>query len=191
MRTYAYTGKSFSVDRWFEAMRRGNTFVTNGPMVSLSVNGRMPGEEVNLGPGGTVRIAARAWAPAEIGAPRWMEIIALGKTLRRVESSGPKQAELKAEMTVRAEDSQWIAVRVESQNGAVAHTSPVYVVANGRPILDRGRTPELVSKRLAVLDHIEKLLQNQRYLSSYSPGEADAHRARVRSAREKYEAILK
>ena len=73
----------------------------------------------------------------------------------------------------------------------MAHTSPVYVVAGGRPILDRGRAPELVSKRLAVLDHIEKLLEDQRYLSSYSPGEADAHRERVRGAREKYEAILK
>jgi hypothetical protein len=191
VRTYAYTGKSFSVDRWFEAVRKGNTFVTNGPMVSLAVDGAKPGEEVKVPPGRAVRISARSWAPKEIGAPRTMEIIALGRTLRKVQSRGPEQTELKVEMTVRAEESQWIAVRVESQNGGLAHTSPVYVIAGGRPILDRARAPELVKKRLAVLDHVEKLLQDSRYLSSYAPGEAEAHRERVRMARDKYEALLR
>lgn len=190
VRTYAYTGKGFSVDRWFDAMREGKTFVTNGPMVSLAVNGAIPGEEVNVAPGATVRITARAWAPKEIGAPRTMEVIALGKTLRKVDSSGPDKTELKVDMTVRVEESQWIAVRVASENGGLAHTSPVYVIAGGRPILDRARAPELVKKRLMVLEHVEKLLREPRYLSGYAPGEAEAHRERVRMARTKYEALL-
>jgi hypothetical protein len=191
VRTYAYTGKSFSVDRWFEAMRKGKTFVTNGPMVSLAVNGSMPGEELKVAPGGKVRIVARAWAPAAIGAPLTMEIIALGKTLRTVEAGDPEQTELKAEMTVRAEDSQWIAVRAESRNGGLAHTSPVYVIAGGRPILDRRRAPELVRKRLAVLDYIEKRLQDAGYGNSYAAGEVAAHRERVRRARARYEELLR
>jgi hypothetical protein len=191
VRTYAYIGRNFSVDRWFAAMRKGNTFVTNGPMVSLSVNGAMPGEEVNVPPGGSIRISARTWAPAEIGTPRTMEIISLGTSIRRVESSGPEQTELKAELTMSAEESRWIAVRVESHNGGLAHTSPVYIIAGGRPILDRARAPELVKKRLRVLDHIEKLLDDPKYLSSYAPGEAEAHRDRVRRARQKYEGLLK
>jgi hypothetical protein len=191
VRTYAYTGTSFSVDRWFEAMRKGNTFVTNGPMVSLTANGARPGEEVRVAPGGTVRIAARAWAPAEIGAPRTMEVMALGKTIRKVESSGPRQSELKTEFSIQAAESQWIAVRVESQNGGLAHSSPVYVIAGGRPVLDRARAPELVKKRLAVLDHIEKRLQEPGYLSSYAAGEAEAHRERVQRARALYEGLLK
>jgi hypothetical protein len=190
VRTYAYTGKGFSVDRWFDAMREGKTFVTNGPMVSLAVNGATPGEEVNVAPGATVRITARAWAPKEIGAPRTMEVIALGKTLRKVDSSGPDKTELKVDMTVRVEESQWIAVRVASENGGLAHTSPVYVIAGGRPILDRARAPELVKKRLMVLEHVEKLLREPRYLSGYAPGEAEAHRERVRMAQTKYEALL-
>jgi hypothetical protein len=179
------------VDRWFAALRKGNTFVTNGPMVSLSVDGSMPGEEVKVPSGKTVRIVARAWAPPEIGAPRTLEILSMGRTLRKVDASGPERTELKVDMTVRAGESQWIAVRVESQNGGLAHTSPVYVIAGGRPVLDRARAPELVKKRLAVLDHVERLLQDSRYLSGYAPGEAEAHRERVRQAREKYAALLK
>jgi hypothetical protein len=191
VRTYAYTGKKFSVDRWFEAMRKGNTFVTNGPMVSLTVNGRMPGEEVEVAPGAPLRIAARAWAPAAIGAPRALHVMALGRTLRTFTSNDPARAELKGEITAPAGQSQWIAVRVETHNGGLAHTSPVYVIAGGRPILDRGRAPELVQKRMAVLDHIEKRLEDPKYLSTYAPGEAEAHRARVRQAREQYQAMLR
>jgi hypothetical protein len=191
VRTYAYTGSAFTVDRWFEAIRKGNTFVTNGPMVSLAVNGAMPGEEVRVAPGETVRVSARAWAPVETGAPRVMEIVALGQTVRKVESTGPRRTELNAEISMRAGESQWIAVRVESENGGLAHTSPVYVVAGGRPVLDRARAPELVKKRLAVLDHIEKRLQEPGYLSGYAPGEAEAHRERVRRARALYQGLLK
>ena len=190
VRTYAYIGGKFSVDGWFDAMRKGRTFVTNGLMLSLSVNGAMPGDEVKVKHGASVRVAARAWAPAQIGAPRMMEIIALGRTVRKVESSGPGQTDLNTEISVRADESQWIAVRAESRNGGLAHTSPIYVVAGGRPILDRARAPELVRKRLAVLGHIEKLLGDSRYLSSYAPGEAAAHRERVQRARTKYEALL-
>lgn len=191
VRTYAYTGRSFSIDRWFEAMRRGNTFVTNGPMVSLSVNGAMPGEEVRVAAGEPVRITARAWAPPEIGAPRTLEIVSMGEALRSVHSGSPERAELKVELVLRAGESRWIAVRVAAQNGALAHTSPVYVIAGSRPVLDRARLPQLVAKRLAVLDHIENRLRNPAFLKNYVPGEAEAHRSRVRSAREKYKALLK
>jgi hypothetical protein len=65
------------------------------------------------------------------------------------------------------------------------------VIAGCRPILDRARAPELVKKRLAVLDHVEKRLQEPGYLSSYAPREAEAHRERVRQARALYEGLLK
>ena len=115
----------------------------------------------------------------------------MGQGLRKVEASRTGQTELKVDMTVPADESQWIAARAASQNGGLAHTSPVYVIAGGRPIIDRVRAPELVRKRLAALDHVEKLLQEPQYLSGYATGEAEAHRERVRQARAKYEGLLK
>ena len=38
------------------------------------------------------------------------------------ESSGPEKRELKLEFNLTAEQSQWIVARVESHNGALAHT---------------------------------------------------------------------
>jgi hypothetical protein len=120
-----------------------------------------------------------------------LEVIAMGQTLRKVEASRPGQTELKVDMTVPADESLWIAARATSTNGGLAHTSPVYVITGGEPILDRVRGPELVKKRMAALEHIERLLQEPRYLSGYAAGEAEAHRERVRQTRKKYEGLLR
>ena len=46
-RVYARVGRGrFTADRWFEAVRRGNTFVTNGLMLDFTVQGAYPGDEV-------------------------------------------------------------------------------------------------------------------------------------------------
>ena len=42
VRTYAYTGREFSADRWYAALKDGHTFVTNGPMVELRLALRSP-----------------------------------------------------------------------------------------------------------------------------------------------------
>ena len=38
-RTFAYTGPGkFNPDNWYGALKQGHTFVTNGPMLMLTVN---------------------------------------------------------------------------------------------------------------------------------------------------------
>ena len=52
-RTYVYTGeRGLDMHAWLEGMRAGRAFVTNGPLVELSVNGMLPGETVNIAAGG-------------------------------------------------------------------------------------------------------------------------------------------
>ena len=53
VRTYVYTGeRGLSMPAWFEGLRAGRAFVTTGPLVTMTVNGRGPGEEVALPAGG-------------------------------------------------------------------------------------------------------------------------------------------
>jgi len=49
VRTYAYVGSQLSIEAWIEALRKGNTFFTTGPLLEFHVNGRMPGEIIHLG----------------------------------------------------------------------------------------------------------------------------------------------
>ena len=42
-RSYVYLGKQFSYETWLAGQRAGRNFVTNGPMLFVTVNGKRPG----------------------------------------------------------------------------------------------------------------------------------------------------
>ena len=184
-RVYAYTGRSFSADAWFDAVKHDHTFVTNGPMLSLTVDGRIPGDELNVPRNATLHIRARAWAPPEIGSPKTLEIVANGSVVKTQPAGGSKPGDIPVDMTLRAGSSQWIAARVTADNGALAHTSPVYVSVAGAPVRDDAHLPELVQKRLGALDFIAGRLRE-----GYAKNEAQALTERISEARAIYKGLL-
>jgi hypothetical protein len=187
VRTYAYTGRNFSADAWFAALKQGRTFVTNGPMLTLSVNDAIPGDELRLRKHRKLRILAEACAPEAIGAPKTLELIANGRVIATAHARSPKDGKLGLPFDVGAAgNSMWIAARVTAFNGAVAHTSPVYVLVDGASFADRSQLPELVAKRLTVLDFIGERLRDPRFTRAYPPGEVDALSARLEEARKIY-----
>ena len=62
MRTYArLSGQEFTYKNWIEAIRAGRTFVTNGPLLSFTVDGQEPGGAATVLPAGRpLRIRAEA-----------------------------------------------------------------------------------------------------------------------------------
>lgn len=187
--TYAYTGAggTFSADAWYEAVRRGRTFVSNGPMLTLTVGDGMPGDEVNAGKDAKVHVHAQVWAPESIGAPKVLEIVAEGKVIKSIDSPGPKQDKLVADFEVPVSDSQWIAARTTSFNGAVAHTTPVYVIVNGRSFIDRANLPQLVARQIKILDWIEaQRVSNPQFTSHWAPGVAQGLWNDIEDARATY-----
>ena len=184
-RVYAYTGPQFSVDAWFEALRRGRTFVTNGPMLSFSVDGAIPGDDLRVPADRTLHVRATAWAPPAIGTPKTLEIVSNGETVRAAESKSANQRDLKLEFKLEAGQSRWIAARVRSANGALAHTTPVYVNVEGAGP-DREDRRRLVAKRLKVVEFIEGRLADARFTRDYAPGEVEALRSRLDDARQRY-----
>jgi hypothetical protein len=190
VRTYVYTGPGFSADRWFAAMRRGRTFVTNGPMLFLKVDDDIPGDAIRVPLHRSVHVTAHASAPPEIGSPSRLEIVAQGQVVHTAESKDPQGHDLTIDVRLPIESSQWIAARVRTHNGGLAHTSPVYVIIGGQPILDRARLGLLASKRLAILDDIEKRLHDPRYAATYANGELEGHIERIERAREIFQQLL-
>lgn len=184
-RVYAYTGPGFSADAWFDAVKRGRTFVTNGPMLTLTVNDRMPGEELNVARNSTLHIRARAWAPTQIGSPKTLEIIANGSVVATKAVNASRPGDLPVDTALPAASSEWIAARVTATNGAVAHTSPVYVSVGGTPVRDEAHLPQLVAKRLGALDFIVGRLRE-----GYATGEAQTLTRRIDEARTKYRELL-
>lgn len=127
-RFYAYLGAPLSFDRWFAAVKAGHTFVTTGPMLQLTVNGRMPGDVVDVARGTRVRISAEAFGRETQVPLRSLEIVGHGRVLARSDGA-PSHLSVQLELPV--EHGLWVAARSEAGPGQVAHTTPVYVTVNG------------------------------------------------------------
>jgi hypothetical protein len=183
VRVYAYTGRDFSARTWFASLKKGQTFITNGPMIEFTVDGMLPGNEIAVARNQRVRVRARAWAPEAIGSPKNLEVVSQGRVLRAVESFKPGQSELEIDFHMPAAESQWLAARATSHNQAVAHTSPVYLSVNGQSFQDKKTLADLVARRVRVLDYVSGRLADRRFTSAFAPGEVQALAARVREAR--------
>jgi len=75
-------------------------------------------------------------------------------------NSTPGQSELAIELEHVVEGSQWLMAGVVCDNDALAHTTPVYVVVNGRPTWNARLGPAIIDKQLAAIARIESELVN-------------------------------
>jgi hypothetical protein len=143
-RVYVKTDGPLTMRSWLDGLRGGRSFVTNGPMPTLEVDGKGPGETCELAAAGRVRVVAtvESYVPfTEV------EVIVDGKVAARKDfdadaGAGPRLARFDVELPI--ERSGWVALRVRGPghplvfDGPVwAHSSPVYVRVAGRAISSR------------------------------------------------------
>jgi hypothetical protein len=137
MRTYArlQPDEDLTYKGWIEAVRSGRTFVSNGPLLSFSVNDQGPGAVIELpAPAVRIRAEARSVVPFDT-----LEIIGNGAVLASASASGsPSSAVIETELEVST--GGWLAARCRGQQQVdhlnqrvFAHTSPLFVRISGRP----------------------------------------------------------
>ena len=143
-RTYVFTGgRELNMHAWLDAMRSGRAFVTNGPLVELSVDGSLPGESVNVAAGGgvvDVHAQVRSIVPLQKvtlyfnGEP--VEDIAL--------SADRRGADFRKTLSVAR--SGWYHLRAEGEptdrfpldtSYPQGFTNPVWVIAGDQPVRSR------------------------------------------------------
>ena len=133
-RTYAKLDEEFSYEAWCRAVRSGRTFLSMGPLLTLSVDGDEPGGTVRLSGPGTVSVRATV---RSIFPLRSLEIVRNGEVVARAEANGGRQADISEEL--RIDGNSWIACRAfgagyhldDWGRRVAAHTSPVYVACGG------------------------------------------------------------
>jgi len=178
VRTYVHTSDKFDVDEWFRNFKSGHTFVSNGPALEFTVDGELPGSELKRSAGARVKISVRALGQARIGLPTALKVEGPDGVLKEVTSAGGK-AELAIELEHRLESSQWLMASVVCNNGALAHTTPVYVVVNSQPTWNPRKAPAIIEKQLASIAKIE---------AEFAKGE-DARSAGIRERLQKAKAF--
>ena len=144
IRTYARleSGRELSFEAWADAVRAGRTFVSSGPFVALTVEGREPGDVVFLGTdGGTVEV--KATASAALPVIEGLELVHDGAVVASTNApAGADHLDLTERVSVTR--GGWLAARVTSSRliqsafatAMGAHTSPVYLEVPGRPPFD-------------------------------------------------------
>ncbi len=159
-RFYTYTEGEFTFDRWLAGVKAGNTFVTTGPMLELTVNGALPGSTLDVKPGTRLHLVARAWGqPQQIPLQR-IQIIGHGKVLREVVpgAAGQTPAELAVEFDLSVEQGIWLAARVDAGPTQLAHTTPVYVTVNGGGFQNRANLDRQIALTKTHLEELRKEL---------------------------------
>jgi hypothetical protein len=174
VRTYVHSGKAFDVDDWFRNFKAGHTFVSNGPALDFAVDGALPGTELKRAPGTRLKIQARALGHAKIGLPTVLRIEGPTGVLKEARSARG-ESELSVEIDHVIDASQWLMASAACDNGALAHSTPVYVVVNAQPTWHRQLGPRIVQKQLAAIAKIE---------AEFSKGD-DARKAGIRERLQK------
>jgi len=144
-------------DRWFASLKAGHTFVSTGPMVLLTVNGRIPGDVIDVAPGTPLKIRAEAFGDARQAPLLTLEIIGHGKVLARAPAKAADHIELNLDLPV--DHGIWIAARADAAVGQVAHTTPVYVTVNGGGFHNPTTARERIQNAASYLTELEQELE--------------------------------
>jgi hypothetical protein len=154
VRTYVHTGEKFDVDDWFRNFKAGHTFVSNGPALEFTVDGKLPGSGLACSSGTTVQIRARVQGHSAIGVPTLLRVEGPAGVIKETRSERGEQ-DLAFELEHRVDVSQWLMASASCHNQAVANNTPVYVVVNGRPTWDPRQGPRIIEKQLNGIAKIE------------------------------------
>jgi hypothetical protein len=136
-KVYVKTPAPLTYQGWLAGYKAGHTFVSNGPLLSLEVEGQEPGADIRMATAGSVRVVAKVRSLVPIST---LELVMNGEVVAAVEAAENGTAEITRELPLTK--SSWIAARVwgpqhrlvMNDPRAFAHSSPVYCYIGGQKI---------------------------------------------------------
>jgi hypothetical protein len=152
-RTWAQLGpgEELTYKGWIEAVRAGRTFVSTWALLKFTVNGRGPGTVLDV-PAGIRTVHVRAEVSG-LGRFDKLEVLVNGLVAAEQDAvlPGPSPNWMVLEADIPIEQSGWLAARCGGL--PLAHTSPVYVHLEGRPLRPEPTALAFVQR------HLEEMLQ--------------------------------
>ncbi len=161
-RTYVFTGaRGLDMHAWHDGLRAGRAFVTNGPLVELSVGGMLPGETVHVPAGGglvQVQVRVRSIVPLQKVTlyfnGQLFEDIPLGDDRKTVDMRKMVQVARSGWYHLRAEGAPENRFPLDTSYPQ-GFTNPVWVNVGGQPVRDRASA----EYSLRWIDKLQKLAE--------------------------------
>ncbi len=140
-RVYVYLGKTLSCEKWWDGLRAGRSFVSNGPLLRCRANGQWPGHVFTGREGKEVKVelSAELFSRDTIST---IEIIRNGQVERAVPFAEWQRTGKLG--TLQFKESGWFLVRAiadDAKTFRFASTAPFYV--------EIGKTKQRISKTSA------------------------------------------
>lgn len=131
-RFYTHIEGEFTYDSWKSNLKAGHTFVSSGPMLKFSVDGKLPGDELKLSKKGKVSVIAEAFGHHEQVPLSRLEIIAHGEVIKQITVGEDQQSleNLKIDFDLDIKKGMWVTARCYAGPTQIAHTTPVYITVN-------------------------------------------------------------
>jgi hypothetical protein len=186
-RVYVKIDGELTYAKWIAGLKAGRSFVSNGPQLELTVDGKTPGDTIDLRAAGTVKVKASASSHFPL---ERVEVLFNGKV---VASAPPAKDGLTTTIDemVKLDRSGWLALRAVGKGvpevvSAIvfAHTAPVYVTVAGQHVGEA----EDARYFLKWIDRLAAKVQERDRI----PGEANQKRveAEIEEARKYYRKIV-
>lgn len=153
-RTYAKIedDREFTYDEWKDAVIKGNTFVTYGPLMNFSVDGKPAGSKIKMSAnGGTVDVE---WQAASITVPMSRVELIVNGEIRESTTVSPEKG--RGHWSVKVDKSSWLALLIRGNYAdkpeiIAAHSSPVMITVKGSLMM-------AAADALTILEQIEGAL---------------------------------
>jgi hypothetical protein len=169
-RVYVHIEGAFSVDKWLEGLKRGRSFVTNGPLLDAKLNGQYPGSTFVSDDEMTLELDGSAAYGQAIDRFEWIvngEVVSTFQPPRTNQSKRPPFLYEMQNQTIKIQSSGWVALRAihQSETGRVqfAHTAPWFVEIKGSKLLPTREQIEFLVHRMK-----QELVRNQDVLDEES-----------------------
>ena len=185
-RVYVHSGAKLDNANYLRALKAGHTFATNGPLLSMNVNGKEPGDEIAF-PLGSHTISVHATMHSIVPVEH-LELVQNGKVVASVPMSADHRS-ASATVKVPVERSGWITLRAWSEHATppvldiypFATTSPLYLTIAGIP-------PRSPDDARFFIDWVDRLREGaERHTGYNSAAEKSAVLDLISRARAEYE----
>ena len=165
-RVYTYSETQPDESSWWQAIARGQTFITNGPLLRASVNGLPPGsvqtsyrsQSISL----DIAVSLAVRDPVE-----YLDVVFNGDTIYSAKlEEHYKRGEFPP---IEIDQSGWLVIRIVTEHAKgyrFATTAPFYFVFDGKPRVSRKAVAFFQQWQKAALDN---LAESPEQLKLYEP----------------------
>ncbi len=138
-RVYVYTGNPFRLESWLAGLKAGRSFVTNGPMLLVQADDKLPGEVFDLPEGKELELKIESISSRPVAT---IEIVVNGEIVETIKPRGERDGNgAYREVFTRSvpiDATSWVAVRsIEPRSDGrkrFAHTAPWHLKVAGKPM---------------------------------------------------------